>query len=145
MPRHMTGARSAGAGSASLPVGSLYGVATSGLRLVEVGAFNTTNTSCTIGLCRMSTAGTPGAGLTEADYNPGLAPALATGFNTHTVAPTLTDAGYRAKLGAADGSGIVWTFGDGGIVVPAGTANGIGIYVPIGTGQVLDFYFVWDE
>jgi hypothetical protein len=28
--------------------------------------------------------------------------------------------------------------------IPVGTANGIGI-VPVGTGQVVTAYFVWDE
>jgi hypothetical protein len=69
-----------------------------------------------------------------------------TAANTHTVAPTLVDMGFRTTLGAAVGSAFVWTFGgDVGLNCAVGTGNGIGIYIPTGTGQVLDFYFVWAE
>jgi hypothetical protein len=68
------------------------------------------------------------------------------GANTHTVAPTLVDMGYRTVLGAAIGSAIIWTFGgDVGMNAAVGTGNGIGIYIPTGTGQILDFYFLWNE
>ena len=36
------------------------------------------------------------------------------------------------------------TFGARGLHIPAGTATGIGI-VPIGTGQVVEFYIDWME
>jgi hypothetical protein len=69
-----------------------------------------------------------------------------TAANTHTVAPTLVDMGFRTTLGAAVGSAFVWTFGgDVGLNCAVGTTNGLGIYIPTGTGQVLDFYFVWAE
>jgi len=48
-------------------------------------------------------------------------------------------------LGAVKGSGVIWTFGDEGIFVNIGTANGIGIICPSGTGQILDYYFDWIE
>jgi len=40
---------------------------------------------------------------------------------------------------------MVWTFGDTGLEIDAGTANGVGVVVATGTGQVIDFYVVWDE
>jgi hypothetical protein len=40
---------------------------------------------------------------------------------------------------------VIWTFGDSGIVVPVGTVEAVAIIVATGTGQVCDFYFVWDE
>lgn len=146
MGRCMVGARAAGAGSATLPIGSIYSSASVNPRLREVGVFNTTTTSLVVALCRLSTTGTQGAALTEAAADAtGAAPAVS-GFNTHTVAPTLVDLGYRATLGAAIGAGVIWTFGgDIGITCAVGTANGIGIYIPTGTGQIVDFYFVWDE
>lgn len=146
MARYSAGTRSAGAGSTTLPIGSLYAAAGSGARLREVGIFNTTNTAVAVRLVRLTTQGTPGAGLTEAKHDPNSAAAAATAFDTHTAAPTLgDDLGYRAALGASIGSGIVWVFGDAGLVIPAGTANGVGIIVATGTGQVLDWYMVWDE
>lgn len=146
MARYSVGARAAGAGSATLPIGSLYAAAAVNFRLREVGVFNTTTTACVVALCRMSTTGTQGSALTEQGHDASSVTSSSQGFNTHTVAPTLVDMGYRTTLGAAAGSGVIWTFGsDTGVNVNVGTTNGVGIYVPTGTGQVCDFYFVWDE
>ena len=143
MARYTVGARASGAGSATLPIGSLYAAAAVGGKVREVGVFNTTTTALVVGLCTLTSAGTQGSGLTEAKYDPSTATPSCSGFNTHTVAPTLADLGYRADLGAAVGAGIIWTFGDTGLVIPVGTGNGVGIYVPTGTGQICDFYIVW--
>lgn len=48
-------------------------------------------------------------------------------------------------LPAAIGGAMIWTFGDTGLIIPAGTANGIGVICPVGTGQILDYYIDWDE
>jgi hypothetical protein len=40
---------------------------------------------------------------------------------------------------------VIWTFGDSGIRIVLGTANGLGVSCPTGTGQLCDLYFVWDE
>lgn len=145
MARFTTGVLT-GAGSTTLPIVSLYsGGATSSPRLREVGVFNTTVTGLAIKLVRLTTAGTQGAGLVEAPHD-GISAALGTAFTTHTVAPTLgSDLGYRATLGAAVGAGIIWTFGDVGLVIPAATTNGIGVIVENGTGQICQTYLVWDE
>lgn len=146
MARYSVGARAAGAGSATLPIGSLYAAAAVNMRLREIGIFNTTTTAVAVALCRLSTTGTQGSALTEFALDSSSVASSCQGFNTHTVAPTLVDAGYRASLGAAIGSGIVWTFAnDTGINSNVGTGNGVGIYIPTGTGQVCDFYIVWDE
>ena len=90
----------------------------------------------------------PGTGLTEAAHDPNKAGgSLCTAVGTHSgSAPTLgDDLGYRASLGAAVGAGVIWTFGDVGISITKGIANGVGIIVATGTGQVLDWYAVWDE
>lgn len=146
MARYSTGLRSTGAGSTTLPVGSLYATAGVAPRIVEIGAFNTTSTAVAIKLVRLSTAGTPGSGLSEAKQNILSGAAVATGFDTHTVAPTVADdLGYRAVLAAAPGAGVVWTFDGDGLNVALGTGNGIGIIVATGTGQILDWYVVWDE
>lgn len=145
MPRFSVGDRT-GAGSTTLPLISLYAAAAVEGKLREVGAFNTTSTSLEIYLARFSTTGTQGTGLTETKHDPGSAAPGCTAFETHTVAPTLAgDLGYRAALGAAVGSGVIWTFGDTGLRIPAGTGNGIGIVIENGTGQILQAYIVWDE
>lgn len=145
MARYNAGAKTT-AGSTTLPVISLYSAASVGAKIREIGAFNTTSTSVDIKLVRLTSAGTQGTGLTEAKHDPDSATASCTAFTTHSVAPTLgDDLGYRASLGAAIGSGVIWTFGDSGIRIPVGTANGVGIIVENGTGQALQAYIVWDE
>lgn len=145
MARFNSGARAAGAGSTTLPSGSIYaGASVNGL-LREIGVFNTTTTAVAIALYRLTTTGTRGSALTVSKHRVNTTPTCTT-YNTHTVAPTLgNDLGYRAVLGAAAGSGVIWTFGDAGLEVTLGTSNGVGIVIATGTGQVLDYYFVWDE
>ena len=147
MPRYSVGTRSTGAGSTTLPVGALAASANVEATVREIGVFNTTTTAVSVAIRRLTTAGTPGSGLSEIPWNSDAAAATATAFDTYTsTGPTLT-AGFfsLATLGAAAGAGVIWTYGDQGLVIPKGTANGIGILVATGTGQILDYYFVWDE
>ena len=145
MARYSAGVKT-GAGSTTLPIISLYNTASVAANVREIGVFNTTSTAVDIKLTTMTTQGTPGSGLTEASYDNAKATAACTAFTTHTIAPTLgSDLGYRASLGAAVGAGVIWTFGDSGIRVGTGTANGIGVIVENGTGQACQAYIVWDE
>ena len=147
MARAASGYRTTGAGSATLPMASLYAQATGALWLAEVGVTNTTVTAFAISLKRFSTLGTvgavvPGVGYEENDVNvttKGIA------ADTHTVGPTLVAGEIRrASVGASIGSGIIWTFGGRGLFVPSGTANGVGLIPITGTGQICDVYFSWD-
>ena len=112
---------------------SLWSAAASVGTLREVGCFNTTATALEIFLTRLTAVGTAGALITEARYNMKGPPALCTANTTHTADATFgEDLGYRAVLGAAVGSGVIWTFGDAGLVIGAEDAveavtNGIGI------------------
>lgn len=145
MPRFSTSARASSAATAARGP-SLYNIASAcSPRIVEVGIFNTTTTAFAAALTRLTAAGTQGTGLTETKHEANGPGADATAFNTHSADATASDEIVRASVGAAVGAGIVWTFGAGGLVIPAGTANGIGILCPTGTGQVFDFYIVWDE
>ncbi len=47
-------------------------------------------------------------------------------------------------LGAAIGSAAILTFGGDGITNPLGSTIALGL-VPIGTGQVCEVSFTWDE
>jgi hypothetical protein len=146
MARYSVNVRSTSTGSSTLPVFSLYAAANYDLHVVEVGAFNTTTTAVSVALRRLTTTGTQGAALDEIPWDPDSPAATGTGFNTHTVGPTITAGAFaQATLGAAAGSGVIWTFGDRGIRIPKGTGQGVGILVPNGSGQVLDGYIVWDE
>ena len=135
------------AGSTVLPVISLYSAAAVGAKIREIGVTNTTSTAVSLELVRMTTAGTPGAGLTAGKHDTESAAASCTPFNTHTAGnPTLSDLGYRTQLGAAVGAAFVWTFwSDTGLRIPVGVSNGIGVIVESGTGQALQAYIVWDE
>jgi len=140
-----------GAGSTTLPILSIYSGAASLGSIREIGIFNTTASAVALYLSRLTTAGTQGANLTEARHNPKRPAAACTVHGTHTVAPTKgDDLGYRVVLGPAIGAGVIWTFGDDGLLVTAPDAveavtNGIGILVENGTGQACQAYIVWDE
>ncbi len=150
MPRFSAGARTT-AGTALQPMMSIYSGALSTGTLREVGCFNTTATALEIFLTRLTTTGTQGAGLTETPYNPKAPVAVCTAFTTHTGNATYgDDLGYRAVLGAAVGSGVIWTFGDSGLVISLADSvelvtTGIGIGLITGTGQICQTYMVWDE
>lgn len=144
MSRHSVAGRSTVVGTTLRAVASVFATATNGFNLREAGLFNTTTTAVAVALCRFTNATGVGAALTEIDHDPAKL-ALAIGFAGHTVDGAVGSNSYYASLGAAIGSGVIWTFGDSGILIPVGTANGIGVICPTGTGQILDYYYVWDE
>jgi hypothetical protein len=146
MARYSAGILSA-AGSTTLPLASLYAAAAVGAKLREVGVTNTTTTAVAVKLVRLTTAGTSTAITPVGKHDPDSATASCTPRGTHSsTPPTLgDDLGYRTSLGAAIGAGVIWTFGDQGLRIPVGTANGIGVIVENGTGQACQIDFVWDE
>lgn len=145
MPRYSIGKRS-GAGSTTLPIGSLYSATSVGAHIREIGVFNTTTTAVALAVVRLTTAGTSSALTNIGKWDPNSASASCTPRDTHSsTGPTVGNEFGRVTLGAAAGSGMVWTFGDSGIILPTGTANGVGIIVATGTGQICDWYIVWDE
>ena len=145
MARFSAGGRTS-AGSTTLPIISVYSGATIGLSVVEIGVSNTTAVAVALKLCKLTTAGTQGTGLTETGHDTGAFTAGGTAVNTHSsTGPTVVDLGYNITLGGVIGAGWIWTFGAEGIAIPAGTGNGMGVIVATGTGQVLDAYIVWEE
>jgi hypothetical protein len=145
MPRYMVSALT-GAGSTTLPIISLYGGTTVRPRLVELAIFNTTAVAVSLKLVRVTTTGTQGTALTEMPQIFEDTAAIATAFNTHSIAPTITTGDlYRFTLGAAIGSGVVLTFPDEGVVIPATANAGLAVVVSAGTGQVCEATMVWRE
>jgi len=142
--RHSIAGRSTVVGTAARAGASLFAVAATGGKVREVGVINTTSTAFAASVCRFTNATGVGAGLTEADYDPAQ-PAACTGFAGHTADGAVGQCFRQASIGAAVGAGIVWTFGDSGLLIPVGTANGIGILCPTGTGQIFDYWIDWDE
>lgn len=135
------------AGSTTLPVVALVGSASILCRVREIGVFNTAATAVALKLCRLTTAGTPGSTLTADKLNPA-DPVANVGLlkNTYSsTAPTTTDLGFRTVLGAAIGSGFVWTFEDWALCSLVAANAGIGILVENGTGQALQTYWRWNE
>jgi hypothetical protein len=138
--------RSTVAGTTLRAVASIFGTATKGFRLRECGVCNTTATAVAVSLVRFTNATGVGAGLTDIQWDKEHDPLpLATPFAGHTADGAVSAPFRQFSLGAAIGSGVIWTFGDTGIVVNIGTANGIGVICPVGTGQILDYYFDWEE
>lgn len=148
MARFSSAWRTGGAGSTTLPIAGLMAVAGVRPRLVEIGVFNTTTTACAVALRRVTAAGTSGSTQSVVYESDPSQTALATPKDTWTVAPTFVSGNIRvASLGAAIGSGVIWTFGGqlGGLVVPNTTGDGVVISVLTGTGQICDVSIVWDE
>ena len=146
MARFAISGRTTIVGTNLLPNVSLYATAAVRPRIVEIGLFNTSVTAVEVSVNRLTTAGTPGTGLTEVPLDSPLHGAVATGFAGHTVGPTIGGELRRAVLGAAAGSGVVWTWPpDSCLEIPEATTNGIGVIVPTGTGQTLAYYIEWLE
>ena len=148
MARFSSAWRTNGAGSTTLPIGGLMATTTVRPRLVEVGVFNTTSTACAVALRRVTAAGTSGSAQTVVYESDPSQAAIATPKDTWTVAPTFASGNIRvASLGAAVGSGVIWTFGGalGGLIIPNTTGDGIVLSVLTGTGQICDVSFTWDE
>lgn len=148
MPRYAAGTKSSGAGVAGTrPIGSLFAGANTPLNIIEIGVFNTTTTAVEVELAYCTAQGTPGTGLSEVLEDQGqTAPTAAgTAFDTHSADATVAGRVRPAvSLAGAIGAAFVWDFRDRPLRVEKGTGNGIGI-LPVGTGQVLRWYVVWDE
>jgi hypothetical protein len=145
MPRYTVSAVTT-AGSTTLPIISIYGATTVRPKIREIALFNTTATAVALKVVRVTTTGTAGTALTEMPLTSEDPAALATAFNTHTVAPTITAGDlYRVQLGAAIGSGVVLKFEETGLGIPATANNGIAVVVSTGTGQAIDATIIWDE
>lgn len=125
---------------------NIYATAATRLRVVEVGVFNTTATSMHVALQRATATGTKGAAITPTPTSDDSQAAVATAATTHTADATLTAVPVRyATLGAAVGSGVIWTFPDPGLIIDNATTAGLVISCPSGTGQQITFYFHWIE
>jgi hypothetical protein len=145
MARYSIAGRSTVAGTTVRAIASLFAIASRTMKLREIGVFNTTSTAVAVAAVRFTNATGVGAGLTEVLYDEAAPAPNGTGFAGHTADGAVGSPFRYASLPAAVGGGVIWTFGDTGIIVAAGTANGVGIICPTGTGQILDYYFDWDE
>ena len=144
MARHSVAGRATVVGTTVRGMASVFSTATVGAIIRQIAIFNTTSTGVAYAVVRMTNATGVGAGLTEANYDPS-SPAICTGFAGHTADGAVGEVIEQGSLGAAVGSGVVLTFGESGLRVTVGTANGIAITCPTGTGQICDYTITWDE
>jgi hypothetical protein len=148
MARTAVAYRTTGAGSATLPATSIYSLATGDLWVVEVGLTSTTTTAFQVSLARLTTAGTQGASAGTVTYEEGSANLTAkwAAVQAHSgSAPTLGPEVRRASIGASIGSGVIFTFGGRGLLIPSGTANGLALICITGTFQASDCYWSVDQ
>ena len=124
---------------------SLYATAAVRPQVRAIEVYNTTATACAVGIARATATGTQGAALTEVCLDDDSHTIVATGFNTHTVDATVGACVRQASLGAAIGSGVIWTWGPGEFILDNLTTRGVVILCPTGTGQHLDFAIEWQE
>lgn len=143
--RYAHGSRSTVVGTAARAMLSLYATAAKTPAIREIGVTNTTSTALTVAVARFTTATNVGAGLAKTSEADPVSVAEATIFAGHIGDGGVGGIVRYASVGAAVGAGVIWTFGGNGLVIPAGTANGVGIITPTGTGQICDCYIVWDE
>ena len=145
MARFSAGMTAAGAGTTVRPIFGVLCTAAVTPQLREVALFNTTAVACTYRLV-VVTGGTPGATVTAfAHRNDSLVTPTCLAKQLWTADASITsDTGYRFVLGAAVGSGVIHAFGDDGLSSILGATVALAL-VPIGTGQVTEVSFVWDE
>ena len=111
----------AGRGVTNLPTTvrgpALFGGATAGaFYVVEVGVFNTTTTAVCVGLAACTAAGTGAGSVTPYTEDDPTAPAAGqTVFTSQSGNSTVAGQPRQASLGAAIGSGVIWTFGGRGL------------------------------
>jgi hypothetical protein len=137
--------KTSGVGTTARPCVSIYAPAGNGFVIREIAVWNTTVTACEYKIARLTTAGTPGSGLTEVEYAADLRDPSATAFDAHSADATVGNTIRYMPVGAAIGAGFYYTWGGNGLVVPSGTANGIGIVLATGTGQILAYHIDWEE
>jgi hypothetical protein len=145
MARYAIAGRSTLVGTTARAVASIFAIASRTVKVRQISVCNTTSTAVAVAICRFTNATGVGAGLTEVLYDEASPAPNATGFAAHTADGAVGSNIDYVSLGAAVGSGWVFTYGDTGILVAAGTANGLGIICPTGTGQILDYSIHWDE
>ncbi len=133
-----------GAGSSTLPIISLYGVAAGGGRIRQISVFSSTAVAVALKVVRLTSIGTTGAAITIAKHDPGSRDAVCLPFTTHTVLPAFGAVADILFPGAVIAAGGVSTFGDSGLVIPNVTTEGIGL-LPVSGGAACHCLIMWDE
>ncbi|MCA1670404.1 MAG: hypothetical protein LC793_24095 [Thermomicrobia bacterium] len=134
------------AGGVSAAYVNLRPVSTDRVYLREIGIFNTTATAIPIALIRatgMGVATTSNLGQAEDPAAPASTANLDSAWSTNITAGAAVTILRRAMIGAGIGNGVIWMWGPNECVLT--NLNSLALINPIGTGQVLDVYFRWDD
>lgn len=133
-------------GTAARPIAGLLMTATVSGVLREVHLFNETVTACTYGLYNF-TGGTAGTDVTERKHRRNAPASSCQAKNGWTADATIGEfTGYAFELGAAIGSGGIFTFGDEGLEGELGATSGLGIVLIAGApASGPRWCLVWDE
>lgn len=120
--------------------------ATARAHIMELGIFMGAATASTFGLGRPAAIGvtptSPVTGQAEDSAEPAGICQTAVAWGTAPTAPTSAIYLRRIGLPAAIGSGVIWTFGQGDLIVPI--SSSIVVYC-LATNGVADIYCVWRE
>jgi hypothetical protein len=144
MARYTSGMTTAGAGTSVRPVFGLLNTASISGLMRELKVWNTTAVACAFKVVKF-TGGTPGADQTESKHRANSPAATCIAKGLWTADATITeDTGEHFQLGDAIGAAAVLTWGDNGLEAALGATSGIGL-VPVGTGQIVEITFTWDE
>lgn len=145
MARYSAGGTATIAGTSARPIFGLLNTAAVTALVREIGLYNTTTTECVFKLVKF-TGGTAGADVTESPFRangPASICQAKAGWTADTSAIDV-DMGLRIGCPAAKEGGAILTFGENGLEHALGTTKGVGM-IPVGTGQVVDWYVIWDE
>jgi hypothetical protein len=147
MARIANAYRTTGVGSATLPSTSIYSLGTGDVWLVEVGITNTAAVAFELSLARLTAAGTQGAAAGAWTYEEGATnlTAKVSAVQAHSAGTPLGAEVRRTSIGASIGSGVIFTFGGRGLLLPSGTANGLGLIAVVGAAQLMDVYWSVDQ
>lgn len=141
---HSSAGRATVVGTSLRSIATLYATSTFGARVREIGICNFAAVAATFALAEFGA--TTNRGTVKTAVNEDLNPTQCAVYDGHTADGASVGVPFRQiTLPAAVGATMVWTFSEGGFQIPIGTANGLGIIVPSGTGQLVDFWFKWEE
>lgn len=144
MARYSSRMTAAGAGTSLRPIFAVLSIAAVAPVVREVSLWNTTAVACVYRLVRL-TGGTAGATQTAGKYRQAAPAASSVPKGLWTADATIDeDIGEVISLAAQIGAAAIVNFGDTGIEGVVGTTKGIGL-IPVGTGQVCEVKFTWDE
>jgi hypothetical protein len=147
MARIANAYRTTGVGSATLPMTSVYSLGTGDVWLVEVGVTNTAAVVFELSLARLTQAGTQGAAAGAWTYEEGATnlTAKVAAVQAHSAGTPLGAEVRRTTIPGSIGSGVIFTFGGRGLLLPSGTANGLGLIAISTAGQLMDCYWSIDQ